>query len=144
LGKGLGEVQEIMRKGGETCGLGQDFTRGSKELLRLSRKGERGWVKPRVTHLLQSMEVPTEIDPGGSLILVLFRKATPSLQLTREACTHQFNIHRAQLHPGASHAELKRHMTGEQRADLIEADRQTILIKKLLNVKHLIHDMIAP
>ena len=28
----------------------------------------------------------------------------------------------AQLPPGASHAELKRRVTGEQRADLIEAD----------------------
>jgi hypothetical protein len=67
----------------EGPGLGRvfirDSTRGSKEPLRLSRKGERGWVKPRVTHLLQSMEVLAEIYPGGSLVLVLFRKATPSL-----------------------------------------------------------------
>jgi len=90
------------------------------------------------------MEDPTEIDSGKSLVPVLSRKSMPSLQLTREACTCQFNIQGAQLPPGVSHAELKRCTTGEQREDLIEADRHPILIKKLLNIKHLIHHMITP
>jgi hypothetical protein len=101
-----------MRKEEETCGLGRvfirDSTQGSKSRFDLSRKGERGWVKPRVTHLLQSMEAPAEIYPGGSLVPVLFRKAKMSLQLTRGTCTHQFDIQRAQLPPGMSHAELRR------------------------------------
>jgi hypothetical protein len=79
---------------------------GSWYLLRMD-KGERGWVKPHVTHLLQSMEVPVEIYSGGSLVPILFRKATPSLQLTKGTCTLQLNIQRAELPPGASHAELK-------------------------------------
>ena len=58
--------------------------------------------------------------PRGSHVPVLFRKATPSLELTRGTCTRQFNIQRAQLPPGMSHTELKRRMTGERRTDLIE------------------------
>jgi hypothetical protein len=83
-------------------------------------KEEGGWVKPRITHLLQIMEVPTEFYPGGSLVPVLLRKATPSLQLARRTCTCQFNIQRAHLPPGVSYDELKRCMTGDQRIDLIE------------------------
>jgi hypothetical protein len=117
VGDNHGQVLKAVKGLERTCGLGRvfirDSTQGSKEPLQLSRKGERGWVKPRITHLLQSMEVPTEIYPGGSLVPVLFRKATPSLQLTRGTCTCQFNIQRAQLPPGASHAELRRRMTGE-------------------------------
>jgi hypothetical protein len=61
-----------------------------------------------------------KVYPGGSPVPVLFRKATPSLQLARGTCTRQVNIQRAQLPPGVSHTELKRRMTGEQRTDLIE------------------------
>jgi hypothetical protein len=68
------------------------------------------------------MEVSAEIDPGQSLVQVLFRKFTLSLQLTRKTYTRQFNIQRAQLPTSMSHAELKRCMTGEHRVDLIEAD----------------------
>ena len=53
------------------------------------------------------MEVPVEIYPRGSLVPVLFRKFTPSLQLTRGTCICQLNIQRAQLPPGMSHAKLK-------------------------------------
>jgi hypothetical protein len=126
LGKGHGEVQKTMRKEEGTYRLDRvfirDSTQGSKKAASVQQKGEKGWVKPHVTHLLQNMEVPAEIYPGGSLVPVFFRKATPSLQLTRGTCTRQFNIQEAQLPPGASHAELKRRVTGEQRADLMEAD----------------------
>jgi hypothetical protein len=96
----------ILRRGALYSADSSPMRFGSRYLLRMD-KGERGWVKPRVTHLLQSMEVPVEIYPGGPLVPVLFRKVTPSLQLTRGTCTRQFNIQRAQLPPGMSHAELK-------------------------------------
>ena len=125
-GKGHGEFQKTVRKEEDTCRLDRvsirDSTRGSKKVASVQQKGERGWVKPHITHLLQNMEVLAKIYPGGSLVPVFFRKATPSLQLTRGTCTRQFNIQRAQLPPGASHAEFKRRVTGKQRADLIEAD----------------------
>jgi hypothetical protein len=98
--------ESILRKGALCSADSSPMRFGSRYLLRMD-KGGRGWVKPHVTYLLQSMEVPVEIYPGGSLVPVLFRKATLSLQLTKGACTCQFNIQRAQLPPGVSHAELK-------------------------------------
>jgi hypothetical protein len=62
----------------------------------------------------------TKVYLGGSPVPVLFRKATLSLQLAIGTCTRQFNIQRAQLPLGVSHAELKRCMTGERRTYLIE------------------------
>jgi hypothetical protein len=115
-----------MRKEEETYGMDRvsirASTRGSEKAASIQQKGKRGWVKPHVTHLLQNMEVPAEIYPGGSLVSIFFRKATPSLHLTRGTCTRQFNIQGVQLPLGASHAELKRCVTGEQREDLIEVD----------------------
>jgi hypothetical protein len=95
----LAKGPELILRRGALCSADSSSTRfGSRYLLKMN-KGGRGWVKPRVTHLLQNMEVPAEIYPGGSLVLVLFRKSTLSLQLTRGACTCQFNIQRAQLPP---------------------------------------------
>ena len=78
-------------------------------------------MKSRVTHLLQSMEVPAEVYPGVSL-------CTNSLQKGHtESSTHQESLStpiqtlkEAWLPPGMSHAELKKHMIGVQRTDLIE------------------------
>ena len=97
----------ILRRGALCFADSSPMRFGSRYLLRMDKR-ERGWVKPHATHLLQSMEVPVEIYSGGSLVPVLFRKATPSLQLTRGTCTYQLNIQRAQLPPGTSHAELKK------------------------------------
>jgi hypothetical protein len=110
----------ILRAGRHGDVPGTDSMRAKSQYLLEINEEKRRWLKTHITHLLQSMEVPTEIYPGRSLVPVLFRKATPSLQLTRGTCTCQFNIQRAQLPPGMSHAELRRCMTGEQRTDLIE------------------------
>jgi hypothetical protein len=115
-----------MRKEGETCGLGRasirDSTQGSKKVASVQQKGERGWVRPHVTHLLQKMEVLTEVLPRTV-------PCTSSLQENHaESPTHQKNLHtpiqysRGSATPGASHAELKRRVTGEQREDLIKTD----------------------
>jgi hypothetical protein len=103
----LAKGSELILRRGALCSADSSPMRfGSRYLLRMD-KGEREWVKPHITHLLQSMEVPVEIYTGGPLVPVVFKKATSSLQLTRGTCTRQFNIQRAQLPPGTSHAELK-------------------------------------
>jgi len=78
-------------------------------------------VKLRVTHLLQSMEVPARVYPGEPRCTDSLQKGhTESSNRQESLNTPIQTLKEAQLPPGTSHAELKEHMTGVRRTDLIE------------------------